>query len=715
MSKSSAEINDLLGDGKKSTAPYYPAPNSSSTQNLNHDEGDYQSVFIDTLTTVDENGQEIPGAKDKVAALRKMRFKPAQRYAAQNQADAANNQDPTATYTTTNGVRFLTPMKNPHTINFKNFSNTSRVQVIENRSWWSSFKRGVSMFFQTVFTAGLGGLRLLAKMKQILPGTFGYAMNMDGDIEIYPPSTERRIGLSPWTDIKVASITEPYINIFGRIHLVNVPEGKYATAKLDRFPVFLPPGRHIIESIDFKLDLDTDKPKFHDMNAQWIKNGDSYIVRVPQGTVAFGDLSGQPQIFEPEHGTYIFHDPTFKFVYNNGNTPFENIGNKMVGGQGAVRVVTVMQTHALLSNENGELKIHRGGRHPLLNANHVCDPNKPNQEFDLTQQKILIADNHDVFISKDGVQLQVRAEMLFKVKDVEKCIKNVGANDYRNNITARAQHIIRELLKSNNYLSTGDLHGGPSAPSSSKEIVPHNDEKAQEQLIQNIGKTLRDRLKAALDEEGGIELHDVLITNLLPLSAELRKSIESNANSIAEAQRKITEADLNREIQRTMAETDRNTAMIQANKNAEVLKINTAATAEAEKIKQAGAATAAAEALRIKTDAELHIVKRTADTNAEATIKTAEADKTAHELRAKGLEAYDPTGKQIQLLEAQAKATKGLLAGAELKLIGSDVSNVGTMMMSSVAGMLFTGQGSPRPLEKTVLTHNSNDNNLRPQ
>ena len=149
---------------------------------------DFKSEFIDTLTTIDEHERIIPGAEAKVQAMRNMRFKPTVLHRDQNTRDQYLRTDGNSPFYTENGVTFLKPMQNQNEIKFNNFSPASRVQVVDNRSWWSSFKRGVSMFFQSLTI--LGGIRLFSKMKQILPGTFGYAMNMNGDIEIYPASTE---------------------------------------------------------------------------------------------------------------------------------------------------------------------------------------------------------------------------------------------------------------------------------------------------------------------------------------------------------------------------------------------------------------------------------------------------------------------------------------------------------------------------------------------
>ena len=120
--------------------------------------------------------------------------------------------------------------------------------------------------------------------------------------------------------------------------------------------------------------------------------------------------------------------------------------------------------------------------------------------------------------------------MLFKVRDVEKCIKNVGADDYKANITSRAKTILRELLQSTTYLHTGDLSGTTAQASSSRDIIPHNPDIAQEQILKHIGNTLRTRLQEDLDKEGGIELHDVLIRpasyqNLRPCVKTLKEPL----------------------------------------------------------------------------------------------------------------------------------------------------------------------------------------------
>ena len=51
------------------------------------------------------------------------------------------------------------------------------------------------------------------------------------------------------------SFDDPYVSIHDRIHLINVPQGSFGLGTKDGFPVFLPPGRHLIDSPNFKLQM----------------------------------------------------------------------------------------------------------------------------------------------------------------------------------------------------------------------------------------------------------------------------------------------------------------------------------------------------------------------------------------------------------------------------------------------------------------------------
>lgn len=688
-----------------------------------------KTAFIDQLTTMHDHlieanqeqgtiAQPIPGAAERVQAMRDMRFRPDIEYAEKNRDNHANNVNPDSRYYSQNGVRFLKPKAGDLTrFAQSDFSSESRVEVIEQRGFIKSILRAISMLIQSITV--LGGIRLASKTKQILPGQFGYAMNFEGNIEIYPDSPDRRIAISPWTNIKVADLNAPYVNIHNRIHLVNVPEGKFALATKDRHPVFLPAGRHFIESIDFQLKLNTDgTPDFKGKNVPVIQNGDSYMIRVPQGHVAHGDIGGKTVILEPEfsdydkqHGTgqgaYVFHDPNFKlgvhtFVANDSktlvNTHFQPTGNELVT-LGPVRVLTVASTHAHVTQRNGELEIYGTGRHAMVDAQHVYK----GEEFNLTQTKLNVA-KHEIFISADGVQLTVDADLLFQVTDVKLCMKRVGVSDYKDNIKARTVAVLRQLIKGSNYLQPQEFDHVQTQPSASKEVVPHDPNTAKAQLLSTLGSSLQTALAKKLNAESGIKLDGVLITNLMPASERLRNEIESQATTIATAQRQITEAEMQKDIQRTQAETATIADKIKAENAARVLAIQTKSQAEATKVTATAEAEAAANVKRITADAELHIVKRTAEVNAAAMVTEAEARQKAGEMEAQTFAKYKGFGEQMLLARQMGDNMNKAFDGAHINMVTPGAEGaVGAMLLPSMGN--FVQRMTAVPPAAAVVEH----------
>lgn len=755
-----------LHNKNKSTQPYYGSSSNPGIAtappplidpesiDLEREHPFPKTVFIDTLTTKvssdkGESNQDDNDAIARIDALRGMRFKPHQEYAAQIQSDRAHNMNTDRKHDLHYGVHFLKPLDGfPTTFKQSDFKS-SNVTVV-NHGFFSKLRRWATV----LLTTPLGWIRAAAKSKLIEEGEFGYAKDANGNIEIYNSGKGYQTGLSLWTNITKVKVDSDYVNMFGRIHMVKVKEGEYAVGDLNGRPVILPPGRHMIESSQFTLkttDAEKTKPHYFKQTDYVVKHGNTHIIRVPEGRVARAKLGSRIVILEPEYseydkrfgtglGAYVVHDKNFELLdyvepaqANQPNTIpscFKEI-NKPVVDLDPARVLTVPQTKAAVVEHNGKKIFLRGGRYALPDATYVYkekvekrsadgtvslgQDGKPimmDAMYDLTDQLITISTADEKsdkpLMSNDKIRLQVEAKLLFTVVDVKACDLKVGITDYIENTRQRARNKLYELVSKGNYLqpiTAKNPRGGSS--SSNREVEPYNEEFARRQITADFANQVYEELSKELDASSGIRLEKVLITSLTISDPEIRKKVESEASQVAEANADLSKAEISQKTDVLKAETEKAKALIEASREAEKLVISTKSKAEAAVVQGDAENTV----IEHKAKTEMNISKQKAETEAGNTltlaqakadlvVKMAEADKKADTLRAEGLKNYegirpDNLGYSERMVNATGQATRDMLKGANLNLISNDAKNVGNMLLNSVAGTLFTGRARP--------------------
>lgn len=662
----------------------------------------YFSPFVDGLVTYDDEHYTTANRKSLQYSdiLKRMRFFPETIYNREehNVADGYHQY--------INGVHFIKPNFNGNTQDFHGMP-------APKASFLKSVGRALTIL-ALLCVPIIGWAYLARNTKLIEAGNFGHAKDMHGNIEIYKPG-HRYVSLSPYTAIKKHHIGESYVNIENRQHLVNVPEGHYAFANIDKKPVILQPGRHLIESTTFELEMAGEKPRFEPMNNQLIKHGDSYIIRVPEGQVAFGTRNGRTRLLEHEYnqysedrggfGAYIFHDPQFKlgtFSYTGEahTSHFTHTSrNEIV--MGPVRVLTVPERYAKVTYNNGERVVLGKGRHVLGTAQHTTTKGM----VDLTRQTLNIVTDETI-PSKDCVRLNVTATLTYTIKDVDKLYTNIG-EDYPKIILDRASSLLRQLIKESDFNQTKEMQKARTpdlkGKASSSSLTPYDPEKADESMMAQIGDRLYNELKEQLNEEHGIELGDINIIQCMPKDLELQKDLEAEAKTIAESQVKLARATTERKQALIAAESAREVKKIQAESDAETKAIQAQSEADYHKIQEVTSAQATAESTRLRGEADLHLTQRKAETEAAAKERLAEADRKAHEERAAGLKAYDAFGQQHAMMHATGDATRGLMQGANVSMVTDSMKNaVPSLLIHSAAANLFTGRALRQDLHNAA-------------
>jgi hypothetical protein len=723
---------DELANGKTAPTLYVPQLiNNTASSSVKYDDSYLpvdieqnhpfpKTVFIDSLTTT-KDGEQDKEAIARIETLRGMRFKPHQEYANQIVSDRQHNLNPNRTHDIHNGARFLRPINGfPLTFSQADFKSET-IRVVKH-TWGQKFLRWATI----LFSGPVGWIRAAAKSTLIEEGEFGFAKDIDGNIEIYNSGKGYQTGLSFATSITKAKIDSDYVNMFDRVHMIKVRSGEYAVGDLNGHPVILPPGRHLIESPQFTLKTKTDgKPDYFNQTDYVIKHGNTHIIRVPEGKVARAKLGSRIVILEPEYsaydkkfgtglGAYVVHDKDFELLeaptQNVQNRPanapkeyFHNISEPLVNLDPA-RVLTVPQTNAAVVEHNGNKIFLRGGRYALPDATYVYK----NAMYDLTDRLVTISTANDTpLMSNDKIRLQIEAQLLFTVVDVEACELKVGIQDHIENTKQRARNKLYELVSKGNYLQPVSGKNQPNNPaaSSSSAVTVYNEDFARRQITADFANQVYQELSKELDASSGIRLEKVLITSLIIQDPNVRQQVESEATQAASANAALSAAKISQETAVINAETAKKKELIDASKEAEKLLIQTQSKSNAAIVE----GNASNQINTNKAQAEAANTLTLAQAKAKSIVTMAEADKTADTLRAEGLRQYDNIkpenlGYNQAMVTATGNATRDLLKGANLNLISNDAKNVGSMLLNSVAGTLFTGRASTRPnLEAEVV------------
>jgi regulator of protease activity HflC (stomatin/prohibitin superfamily) len=497
-----------------------------------------KTAFIDNLTLINKKtNAEIDGAAERKSKMEAMRFRPDMLYATNEQREgiAAGNYyafktDDNSDEYLVNGVWFLRPMDPNKELDITLLKGHPGINIISpsSRTYFQSFLRGINMFIRACSV--VFGFSLWASSKQILPGNgqFGYAKDFNGNIEIYPPAPGYRMPVSPWTKIEVARLTDPYVEIktdvngqeVGRIHILNVPKGKYACGMKNGSPVFLPYGRHLIDSTEFKLEKDaaTKEAKYFSESDEVISYNGSHIIRVPQGYVGHGSIREKTVILEHEysdfdyqHGTkkgaYVFHDNNF--VLGNAPAPepgarhvgekhanFQHIGNQIVKLD-TVRVLNVPASHAVPTYNGSNLEIYAEGYHALPDALHQearyakGTQGKSEQiiDIDCTENPLEFANKYNA-TSKDDHPIVISATLMFQIVDVDKCVRNKGLMDYQSILTTTALSTLSAVVREMKYSPSSKVEG---------DVI-------SEELLRS---KFLERLKTELGDDSGIKIFSV--------------------------------------------------------------------------------------------------------------------------------------------------------------------------------------------------------------
>lgn len=138
---------------------------------------------------------------------------------------------------------------------------------------------------------------------------------------------------------------------------------------LDNVPRLLGPGRHALESVNFKY------CGVAEMTDQVIRHGTITILRVPLGEIGLAWQLNEPYFIE-QSGLYAYNSPDFTFVdHQPANEKIVELGGK--------KIVSVWTGEVGIMYRNGELDVLDHGRHVIDAATHVFEC------FLSTQQKSL--------------------------------------------------------------------------------------------------------------------------------------------------------------------------------------------------------------------------------------------------------------------------------------------------------------------------------------
>lgn len=209
---------------------------------------------------------------------------------------------------------------------------------------------------------------------------------------------------------KLECANKDYIN-HGTIHIIRVAKGKIALVRDNNLPKFLKEGTHCINTNIFTYhgmeDLTKPLIRHATLTRFWVKKGEIGLAWDNDQPIFF--IEG---IYEKDSPTFIFE----KCVSASDKLIF--LGSK--------KIVTVNDGEVGVSYFKGKLQVLPPNRHIIESAEHVI------QGFISTQQQSMHLDDpkddsdNIICETKDFVQIEIKADVFYKINDPEKALLVVG-------------------------------------------------------------------------------------------------------------------------------------------------------------------------------------------------------------------------------------------------------------------------------------------------
>lgn len=384
-----------------------------------------------------------------------------------------------------------------------------------------------------------------------------------------------------------------YIGVTGMVpHLVNVPPGKYAKARVGNEYVLLGPGAHVIPNANFALSPtgSSNDSCLVDMNSQYIQHGPIHIIRPPNDKVVkVRDGSAKtPHIIEPnagDPGPYVYCDTNFKLIKKSRDQYFFE-ANAPYMKHDSLHRFNPRQGAVILYKEGNQLK--QAEPNNDGDATIVDNPNIEVDEVPFStqrQDRIYPGENeYKTYITGgDRCEVGVRLFVNFKIPNPAEMLSEFGGD--RQRFEEHLEHLvetdINRIFTNMNLMDALSArlenakapHPAPSAPSKAGGPPPYS---PSAPLVPDFSNDLSDKLKEQL-KEIGVELNFVRL-DPPEIKGQLKQVFEKLTMDTTERAQKLSTAAAQSELKQIEVKREQDALTIQ--QNAENARLTSAAEAQ---------------------------------------------------------------------------------------------------------------------------------------
>jgi len=413
-----------------------------------------------------------------------------------------------------------------------------------------------------------------------------------------------------------------------------VLEGDIGLAWHGQTAVIYGPGRHYLLNTDHwfvgKKTLAREKH---------IQHGIIHIINVALGELGIGNDSatGLPVILAS--GQHIFNSTAFQFDRFSKLLDTKNI----IGEMTLIRV------------ELGDIGygFHADGSIMILPAGfHLITP-PARYQGNLSMQLQIVDLPPSVNESKDYVQIEVQADVYYKIQDPLTVLTNIGGDILKEQIKELGVSTLQQIIRSS---TLADIAGSDKANFNDDQTGQSTGE--PDDFYEKVHDKFLTIVHKHVLKEWGVNISNIRIENLRIHDRQLAQSIAQSAIQVSQL-----------EAEHMMLDKQTKIITVRASNKAKQIEFDV--NAEADKLKRLAQAEAESTLITAKAQQDAKIydhntLRRLAEAEAEATLVTAKAEKDAKILQGEGEAEYSRLvqesglGATLATLSIHKEAMKGV-------------------------------------------------------
>ncbi|MBV8801984.1 MAG: hypothetical protein JO131_03280 [Gammaproteobacteria bacterium] len=342
----------------------------------------------------------------------------------------------------------------------------------------------------------------------------------------------------------------------GTLRILRVSPGQIARLTIDNAPVLLNYRKepYIYNTALFQFNPNAD---FLLPTDQYIQNGTTHILSVPDGFIAKVWIGSKPILLEHKEEPYIFNDPRFKFEKATPTQLFERADTKLIQ-HGAIKRIIPPINEVAITNKDGKLEIINTSKVISSSTHQVVGflntgiqtlefPSASAREKKMREDKAASPDqiNYETYQTRDGLGVGVKILVAYRISNpttaLSQLTSHTGIVSHIEGLTTTDMGKTIQQLSSIDFLSSNQTKINTKDQESkiSSNSLPF----PSAPVPQNYADTAAEQLARDL-KEYGIELIRLNVQEFKILDKEIQSKMSAQELATTNASTQQTVTDL---------------------------------------------------------------------------------------------------------------------------------------------------------------------------